>query len=167
MLSAIRQLTETDRKEFLEEVREMNKNSYIVATVVVLALIVVGAIFFNRKQTVEPEVPTIQDTGVAIPTEGSVETMMRKESAVSYSDSGFTPATLTVKAGTVVTFTNSSSKKMWVASAVHPIHQELPGFDELKSVGRGESYVYTFDKVGAWKYHNHVAPADRGVVVVE
>lgn len=85
---------------------------------------------------------------------------------VAYTDSGYTPVSLTVKKGTMVTFVNQSGKGMWTASAVHPTHQVLPGFDELKADAKGESYEYTFVKVGTWKYHNHVAPSDMGTVIV-
>lgn len=85
---------------------------------------------------------------------------------VSYTDSGFSPKTLTVKKGTAVAFRNDSSKKMWVASGVHPTHKLLPGFDELTSVVNGGVYTYTFVKVGTWQYHNHLNPTDVAVVVV-
>jgi hypothetical protein len=55
---------------------------------------------------------------------------------------------------------------MWVASAVHPTHQLLPGFDQLASVAKGGTYEYSFAKVGTWKYHNHMKPTDFGGVVV-
>ncbi|MDO8451750.1 MAG: hypothetical protein Q7S76_02670, partial [bacterium] len=85
---------------------------------------------------------------------------------ITYSDSGFTPASVTVSVGTTVQFVNEAETGMWVASAVHPTHQLLPGFDELTSVGRGGTYEYTFGKVGTWKYHNHMAPTKTGVVIV-
>lgn len=85
---------------------------------------------------------------------------------VNYSDSGYTPNTITVKKGTTVTWTNQSSGGMWTASAVHPTHQLLPGFDALKNFAKGGSYDYVFAKVGTWKYHNHVKVSDTGTVVV-
>lgn len=85
---------------------------------------------------------------------------------VSYGATGFSPASLTVKVGTKVAFVNDSGKAMRVASAVHPTHQLLPGFDQLKSIAKGGTYEYTFAKVGTWKYHNHVSPGDTGSVVV-
>lgn len=88
------------------------------------------------------------------------------EGAVSYTDTGYLPATLTVKKGTKVTFSNDSSKGMWTASGSHPTHQLLPGFDQLKSVGKGGVYEYTFLKAGTWQYHNHVNPDDVGIIVV-
>ena len=56
---------------------------------------------------------------------------------------------------------------MWVASAFHPTHEEFPEFDHKKSVGNGESYDFTFMKVGEWAYHNHVKPNAFGKVIVE
>lgn len=114
--------------------------------------------------------PTGTDTDVVITEEstvsgnskGGVET----QATVTYTDSGYTPATVTVKKGTKVTFKNESTKSMWTASGVHPTHQLLPGFDQLKSVTKGGMYEYTFSKVGTWKYHNHVNPTDGGTVVV-
>ena len=119
--------------------------------------------------TVTPA-PTGTDTDVTITEEstvsgnskGGVET----QATVTYTDSGYTPATVTVKKGTKVTFKNESTKSMWTASGVHPTHQLLPGFDQLKSVAKGGMYEYTFSKVGTWKYHNHVNPTDVGTVVV-
>lgn len=85
---------------------------------------------------------------------------------VTYTDTGFAPKPLTVKKGTTVTFVNESSRGMWVASAAHPTHQLLPGFDQLSQVAKGGSYEYTFIKVGTWTYHNHISTSDTGSVVV-
>ena len=101
-------------------------------------------------------------TGVEATEKGGVVS----RTVITYSDTGFAPQTVTVKKGATVTFINESSQSMWVASALHPTHQLLPGFDQLKSVSRGGSYEYTFDKVGTWKYHNHMAASDTGSVTV-
>lgn len=85
---------------------------------------------------------------------------------VAYKDFGFIPKNISVKKGTTVTFRNNSSRGMWVASAPHPSHTILPEFDELVSVSNGKSYTFTFEKVGTWKYHNHMNPSDFGSVVV-
>jgi len=85
---------------------------------------------------------------------------------VTYTDSGYVPARVTVKKGTVVMFKNESNSAMWTASGVHPTHKLLPGFDELTSVEKSGAYEYTFVKVGTWQYHNHMKPSDVGYVVV-
>ncbi len=89
------------------------------------------------------------------------------KNTVVYGDGGFAPKAVTVVVGATVTWKNAASKTMWVASAAHPTHQELPGFDQLQSAGKDGSYNYTFTKAGTWKYHNHTAPGDTGVIVVE
>ncbi|MBI5614055.1 cupredoxin domain-containing protein [Candidatus Gottesmanbacteria bacterium] len=93
-------------------------------------------------------------------------TSLSERSSVQYTDAGFAPKALTVKKGTTVTFTNKSSRSMWVASAPHPSHTILPEFDELIGVANGQTYTFTFEKVGTWKYHNHLNPSDFGSVAV-
>lgn len=88
------------------------------------------------------------------------------QNTVSFTDTGFSPAAITIKKGTSVTFENQSALNMWVASDVHPTHQLLPGFDQLKAVSKGGLYTYTFAKVGTWTFHNHVSPTNAGKVIV-
>lgn len=97
----------------------------------------------------------------------AAETQVVEENTVIYDSNGFAPKSITVKVGTTVTWKNTGNKMMWVASAAHPTHQELPGFDQLEATGKGTSYSYTFTKQGTWKYHNHASPGETGTVVVE
>ncbi len=85
---------------------------------------------------------------------------------VTLTEGGFAPNPVTVKAGTTVTFVNESGGAMWVASAPHPTHSILAGFDQLASVGKSGTYEYAFTKIGTWKYHNHVNASVTGSVVV-
>lgn len=101
---------------------------------------------------------------------GSVEVTTEAElkAEVSITAGGtFSPATLTVKKGTTVTWTNTGSSKVWIASDPHPVHTGYPGFDSGTDLRMGESYSFTFDKAGSWGYHNHFNPTVRGSVVVE
>lgn len=86
---------------------------------------------------------------------------------VRYSNTGFQPAKLTVPIGTMVEFINQSEEEMWVASNMHPSHEILSTFDQFQGVGKGQSYMYTFDKKGEWPYHDHINPALEGVITVE
>lgn len=116
-----------------------------------------AAIFVETGQSVPPSVLEQQ---VAATNGMGMET-------VRYTNTGFQPAKLTVPIGTMVEFVNQSDKEMWVASNVHPSHDILPTFDEFKGVGKGQSYMYTFDKKGTWPYHDHINPALEGVINVE
>lgn len=86
---------------------------------------------------------------------------------VRYTNTGFEPAKLTVPVGTMVEFINQSDEEMWVASNVHPSHEILATFDQFKGAGKGQSYMYTFDKKGVWAYHDHINPGLEGIINVE
>src|SRR5215207_8003978 len=90
---------------------------------------------------------------------GGVEVQMTATGA-------FDPPTVTVDRGDTVTWVNDSGDDAWPASDVHPTHQLLPGFDPKRVVLSGSSWSYTFETAGRHPYHNHLAPENKGVVVV-
>ncbi|MBX4186960.1 MAG: cupredoxin domain-containing protein [Candidatus Doudnabacteria bacterium] len=85
---------------------------------------------------------------------------------ITYTSTGFSPATVTIKKGTTVNFVNNSSGNVWPASDPHPSHTDYPGFDPRQAIPAGQSWAFTFDKVGTWGYHNHLNPAKRGSITV-
>lgn len=121
-------------------------------------------------EAVTPAPTTTEPSGVTISDEptgtGTSKGGVGTESGVTYTDNGFQPSELRIKAGSTVVFTNASTGSMWVASNMHPTHQLLPGFDQKRSVEKGGTYEYTFTKVGTWKYHNHVKPEVTATVIV-
>jgi plastocyanin len=100
---------------------------------------------------------------------------------VVYNDSGYSPRTLSISAGTTVVFRNDSSQPMWTASAFHPTHTSYPNsgiskcdegddpenFDACGSVEGGGEWSFTFNEAGSWGYHNHVRASHNGTIVVE
>lgn len=97
---------------------------------------------------------------------------------INYTNNGFEPSTKTIKKEEAVNFINQSDGAMWVASGVHPSHriysetsltEHCPdsagvAFDQC---GGGDEYLFTFNKAGTWKYHNHLRPGDTAEIVVE
>lgn len=90
-----------------------------------------------------------------------------KREAVNISDTGFSPAVLTVPANTTVTFTNNGQGAHWPASDPHPTHNNLPGFDAKRGLATGETYSFTFTQKGTWGYHDHLNTSLRGSIVVQ
>ncbi len=84
---------------------------------------------------------------------------------VWYTARGFSPRTVTVPVGTTVTF-RSAGPAFWPASNFHPLHVIYPQFDAKTIITSGESYSFTFARVGKWRFHNHLRAADIGTVVV-
>ena len=79
--------------------------------------------------------------------------------SVNISGFAFTPASLTVKVGVKVTWTNKDA-------ATHTVTSDNGAFTSSGNLGAGESYVFTFTAVGTYPYHCAVHPAMKGTVVV-
>src|SRR5439155_1620409 len=71
----------------------------------------------------------------------------------------FEPVDLTIKQGTKVIFKNVDSQGHWPASDIHPTHGIYPEFDPKQPVNPGDSWSFVFDKVGRWRYHDHLVPS--------
>ncbi len=79
---------------------------------------------------------------------------------------GFVPAELTIKKGTRVVWVNKTVTYIWPASDLHPLHTEYPEFDPQEPFETGEAWAFTFERVGTWKYHDHLRPNRRGTIKV-
>lgn len=96
---------------------------------------------------------------------------------VTYTENGFEPKTVNINKGDTVRFMDQSTNGMWVASNNHPTHSLYPeksasdcagsSFDTCRVLKAGEFWEFTFNKVGTWRYHNHMNPSDEGTVVVK
>lgn len=104
-------------------------------------------------------------TGSAVTKGGIVEitpSLSPRSVTVNYTDTGFSPASITLKVNTSVTFVNKSTRTMWIESSKGVLSELNQG----KSVGNNGTYIYTFSKVGTWKYINRMASTDTGIVIV-
>lgn len=90
-----------------------------------------------------------------------------RTATITYTSSGFSPKTLIIADGGTVTFVNSSSENMRVASDPHPLHTNYPGFDQINPTGNGGMWSFTFTRVGSWGYHNHANPTQSGTIIVQ
>jgi plastocyanin len=111
-----------------------------------------------------PEVGTSDTT--ALPS-ASATSPGAEITTINITETGFSPATLTVSIGTAITFINNGQAPHWPASDVHPTHNILPDFDSKRGLETGDSYTYTFDKVGTWRCHDHLLPQNTCTIIVE
>lgn len=143
----------------------MSKN--LIITVVIVVVLVGGAAYFisnKSSKTATENAQPAQQQNTAAP---STQTQAAPSAnSVEYISGGFNPSSITIKAGETVTWTNKDTGDVWVASNPHPIHTDYPGFDAKKNIPSGGTYSFTFTKVGTWGYHNHLNPAQGGMVVV-
>ncbi len=82
-------------------------------------------------------------------------------------ENGFYPPTLSVPTGTTVTFTTRGTTRFWPASDPHPTHENYKGFDPGQPIEPDESWNFTFNESGIWKYHDHLRPYFIGEIAVQ
>ncbi len=85
---------------------------------------------------------------------------------VEMSGDGFTPGSVTIKKGQIVSFKNVGSNAHWPASAPHPTHTDYPEFDPKHEIAPGQSWNFQFDKVGTWRFHDHLNSGEMGNIIV-
>lgn len=130
-----------------------------IAIIVIIIILGVGAglYLFSYKSKPTISSSTTSNTGVNATT---------SQNLITYSGNGFSPATLTVKAGTTVTIKNDSSDELQLDSNPHPVHTDDQDLN-VGTVNAGESRTFTVNKTGSFGYHNHLNPSQTGHIVVE
>lgn len=80
---------------------------------------------------------------------------------ITIANFSFSPDTLTIKAGTTVTWTNQDS-------AIHTVTSET-GVFESGNLSKGDTFSYTFDTAGSYAYHctPHGARMSGTIVVTD
>jgi plastocyanin len=81
-------------------------------------------------------------------------------SAVSIDNFTFTPQTLTVKAGTTVTWNNKDD-------IPHGIASDDNAFRRSKALDTDDKFAFTFTAPGTYKYFCYVHPHMTGTIVVQ
>ncbi len=172
------------------------RKGILISAVIIALVIVVAIIFGlqGAKKTSESEGESIKVVASAEQNEvaqeeeeeqpSEPETSGNSESpqthTITISSSGFSPARLEINAGDSVVFTNENSAKHWPASVVHPTHRVYPGsdiskcgtaeaeniFDACRGLESGESYTFTFNEEGSWRYHDHLRASLTGTINV-
>jgi amicyanin len=74
----------------------------------------------------------------------------------------FSPATLTIKSGTTVTWTNQDGAPHRIAS-----DPGAPVAFKSESLVNGASYQFTFTQAGTYSYYCTIHPAMKGTIIVE
>lgn len=91
-------------------------------------------------------------------TAASANTNTATSRSVTISGSAFSPATLTVTAGTTVTWTNNDSVSHTIA--------DDDGIFTSGTLSRGQTYSHTYSDAGTFPYHCGIHPSMTGTVVV-
>ncbi|MEX0920587.1 MAG: cupredoxin domain-containing protein [Candidatus Pacearchaeota archaeon] len=85
---------------------------------------------------------------------------------IEMSSDSFSPSEITISQGDSVTFVNVGTRSHWPASDAHPVHDIYPQFDSRKGISPGESWSFTFERLGTWEYHDHRNPGLKGTIKI-
>jgi plastocyanin len=121
------------------------KTKYLIILLSVLFLAACGPT--NASPTPAAALPPVQSTSVQ---SGDVE--------ISIANFAFDPATITIPAGTTITWTNNDS-------ASHNVTAD-DGSWGSDSLATGATFSFTFDKVGTYAYHCGVHPSMKATITV-
>ena|SRR5580765_6919129 len=126
----------------------------LIAVVLVAAGVVIAMQGSDNKQSPTQNTPT---NTPATNTNSSSSTSATN--SVSINNFAFSPASITVKKGTKVTWTNKDSTS-------HTVTADSSSGPKSSLLGQGESYSFTFDTVGTFSYHCQVHSTMTGTVTV-
>src|SRR3989338_4612128 len=145
-------------------------NKVIIGVIVVALLVVTGFVVKSNKATNAPPAPTMNITSqiTSEPTSQATASSQttQEQNTITLDSSGFSPKSLTIKAGDKVTWVNKSGADASINSSPHPTHTDYPPLN-LDAFSDGRSLSLTFEKSGAYGYHNHLKPSQLGTIVVE
>lgn len=131
----------------------------VIAAVVVALALAGGHSGENSTHTTRPSMNNM-DMGNSATNSEPVAT-----DHVTIVNFAFTPAHITVKKGTTVTWTNKDSAAHTVTEDHGGTADGDPGL-ESKGLTQGESYSAAFNKAGTFTYHCSIHPGMTGTVTV-
>lgn len=140
----------------------------ILPLLAVAAVVVLVLVFALRNQASAPNVSETNQvaTDSLTPPEQVNDTEQSDTEAVTTEtvairDFAYTPATITVKKGSTVTWTNNDAMQ-------HDVMPDAESDDFMgsKLLSKGESYSFTFDTPGTYTYHCSPHTYMKGTVIV-
>lgn len=130
--------------------RAMSMVLVVLVSITLVALIYSAATHKNTKQATTSALSSLQPAQVAI------------------KRTGFSPTTVTIKAGQSVTWTNRDKVAHKVNSDPYPTDDTLPGLNSKIKLVPNSTFSYTFEKPGTYLYHDDLNPYKlKGTIVVQ
>jgi plastocyanin len=136
-------------------IKKQRQLAILVAATLLVLLAGVGYLLAHKSKT-PPNSSTIQPA------------IEKQTAKVSITSSGFNPATIEVKAGSQVTWTNTDNTAHQVSADPHPLHNSITGFNSNQVLNSKDSFSFIFEKAGTYHVHDEMHPLDlRGTVIVK
>jgi len=133
----------------------MNKK-VIVAVVVIVVVLAGGALLLSRNTSNKSD-----DMNMNTQSSGSnTQNTPKATNTVTIQNFAFSPASITIKKGTTVTWTNKDS-------ATHTVTEsDSSTGPDSGDLANGKSYSFTYNQTGTFSYHCSIHPNMTGTVKV-
>src|SRR5579883_2145912 len=143
----------------------VTKISFVLLALSLLTLLVAcggGGTGAASTPTVAPTpttAPTAAPTDTPTPTAAPTTAPAANGNSITIANFAFAPASLTVKVGTKVTWTNNDS-------ATHTV-TDLKGAFDSGDLPTGQSFSFTFTKAGTYNYHCAIHSSMTATIIVQ
>lgn len=130
-----------------------------IVAIAILVILVAGLLYFGSG--VNYSYPTTTTTSIVTTTTTPAQTTTTapQTSAVSIQNFAFNPATLNVKVGTTVIWTNLDTR-------AHTVTSDSGSELNSPTMPQGQTYSHVFNSVGTFTYHCSIHLNMKGTVVV-
>lgn len=85
---------------------------------------------------------------------------------VKITDQGYLPSSLTIERGEKILFQNKSKKTYWPRVEFQPLPKKNVRHESPRALSPGQTWLYKFDLIGTWYYHDKLNPKINGVAHV-
>jgi plastocyanin len=133
------------------------KKTLLALPVVVATVFLSGCSYGSQTQSNSTPTSTAPTTSMSQPATGSTSQTATVTNAVNIQGFAFSPATITVKKGTAVTWTNNDSAPHQIKSATF----------NSSTLSKGQTFSFTFNTAGTFDYSCAIHPSMLGKVIVE
>lgn len=140
----------------------MNKS--IIIGIVAVIIVGGGGYLVLHKNSNSSTNSNAQNT--TSPSSSSSSSNQQVAATITYSNSGFSPSTTTVKSGDTVAIKNTSSNDLQMDSNPHPIHTDDTDLN-VGLVSAGQTKIFTVTKTGTFGFHNHLNPGDTATITIQ
>lgn len=143
----------------------MHSKYVVLGSAALVLILAAGALYFFTRKGTDTTAPSSGFTTETV-SHGVINGSSEGVTVITLTKDGFKPSELTIKKGTTIMFKNTTGNLYWPASNLHPSHLIYPEFDPQTPVAPTDTWSYTFEKVGEWKFHDHLSPYFTGTITV-
>lgn len=138
--------------------------AFIIGLIAVV--VIVGGYLLMHKSSSKTVTTTPSTSSQSQSSSSTPASNQSAADTITFDGSQFSPATLTVKSGTMVTIKNTSSQDVQMQSNPHPTHTDDTDLN-VGLVAAGQSKTFTVTKTGTFGYHDHLDPGIQGKITIE